>query len=617
MPIVEKYIQPYYKDSEKKKIFELFDQIDHQFNRIDDLQDKIKAVKELFETLKVSDLEIAETPQERRNRAETLTNEYDDLAKELKERFKNVQSLHMEINSIRLKVYSRYTNDKTLSEILQDCFELIELSDVQNDTLNADLNNPDSLNYQFLPDLDINRYLNTDTVDDVPETSTPSPIVQFTYTIGQKVVNWYLDYFRGGFVDSDSYFKVLKAIYDKGLKVFPDGFTDQDKQSEYCIFDKEFFRVLDALNKKQADKKAVKDYELSILANYRPETRRRILPSGNKISYSMFALGYLGTEPHQMTLDDYLQGNTVNNLVTFKGLNDDGLQFVFNENAVDKDKILVSFKNLENARGGGTAPSIIFAMVLEKMNDLGFFKYRTVTDTVTISVKELIENGDYANWRSAKRALEQALKTCSELMINFSNKYTGENVNTLWFSSIGWKDKGTLILSPNKDIDWFKVGEHFAIYPIYLYKLKTHAYKLAYYIFTQARINKPTNEKGEIVFKIKLTKISSELGLPSTTEIKKDYKKLILDKIISAMKEIEDADTKHDENRLISLKLDIKKNLTAKEIIDTGYLVVTLKKSYITESYQMIRDRQIDLIEANRKKKEKAKRQVKEKSDQT
>ena len=160
------------------------------------------------------------------------------------------------------------------------------------------------------------------------------------------------------------------------------------------------------------------------------------------------------------------------------------------------------------------------------------------------------------------------------------------------------------------------VGKHFAIYPIYLYKLKTHAYKLAYYIFTQARINKPLNKDGDIVFKLKLTTIGHELGLPSVESIKNfKYKQNYLDKIITAMKEIEDADKEsYKDRRLVFLKLDHKKDLSPREIIETSNLVVTIKKGDITETYQAIRDKKVDLIEAQRRKSEKKRRET---ADQT
>lgn len=605
MPAIENIIHQYYEDSELQRINELFEQLDQLFKESDELGSSDDYM-EKFRCLKDSDLEIGETIRERYKRLKLFYDEFIEYGKKTQDIAKKIRSTKYEIDSIRLKAYARYTQDRTDEEILQDALDLINKAEPGFD----ETAEPEDSNiYHFL----INENLDLDLLhDEIKPKTNPSRIVQFSSVLGQRVVNWYLDYFKET-KNTSSFFKIMKAIYDRTLVFYPDGFTDQDKKSEFFIFDDQFFKALDAWNKKQADKKASQDYELSILANYRPEMNRHILPSNTKISSTMYALGYIGTEPHQMSIEEYLGSNKVNDLVTFKGLDDDGLQFVFNENVANKDTVLVSFKNLENARGGGTAPSIVFAMVLEKMSSLGYFVAPKIDTSVSISVKELIESGDYANWRSAKRALEQALKTCDELLVNFSNKKTGMDVNVSWFSSIGWKDKGTLSLRPNPDINWRLVGKHFAIYPIYLYKLKTHAYKLAYYIFTQARINKPINKDGDIEFKLKLTTIGHELGLPSVETIKNfKYKQNFLDKIITAMKEIEDADKEHyKDRRLVFLKLDHKKDLSPREIIETSNLVVTIKKGDVTETYQAIRDKKVDIIESKKRKAEKRKRETK------
>lgn len=593
--MIKNFREPFYEVSERDQLNEINKQFKELQTRLVSIYKEHVETGDLYQRLKTSDLEIEETKKERQKRLKTLEKKIEELTTKERELLKVSRVLEYQRESIEYKVSSRYTETKNDDEILSDVLEIIKAVTF------------DDLVEQYGA-LDLNEWKLADMSD----------IVCFSYCVSLEVIGLYISYFKE--TKNTAYlFKTMKCLYDRSLELFPDGFTDQDKKNEYCIFDDKFFKTLTAWNKKQADKKASREYELSILADYRPEINRHILPSNTKITSTMYALGYLGTEPHQMTIDEYLQSNKANDLVTFKGLADDGLQFVFNENVAKKDTVIVSFKNLENARGGGTAPSIVFAMVLEKMTSLGYFVAPGIDTAVTISVKELIEQGDYANWRSAKRALEQAEKTCDELLINFYNKKTKMNVNSKWFSTVGFKDKGTLLLSPNKDINWKLVGMHFAIYPIYLYKLKTHAYKLAYYVFTQARINKPIDKNGDITFRLSLTSVGRELGLPSVETIKNfKYKQNFLDKVITAMKEIEDADTEfYKDHRLVYLKLDHAKNQSPKEIIETGYLVVTIKKGDVTETYQMIRDRQIDLIDSARRKSEKAKRKAREQSEQT
>lgn len=610
--MIKNYLEPFYNDGELERQNKYFEIIIETDKKIKELTNRKLDVLSRLKEITWSDLEIGETQDDRNARQRDLGNKIIDLDDQLKDLNHENHTAIFGFNAVDFSVKRRYFEQKKDSEILNDCLDLIEnleLSDVfikgaELETLTPPSGNETNDGTQAARSLKIDS-------DVIHLTHT----IRFGYIVKNRIIDWYL----GHFEDSKTIFEIYKAIYDRTLVFYPDGFSDQEKKNRFCIFDDQFFNTLDVWNQKQADKKERIDYELAV-ANYRPDIDRHWLPSSPKISAVMYALGDIGTEPHQMTIDEYLQTKEVNDLVTFRGLDDVGLQFVFNENDVKKDTVLVTFKNLENARGGGTAPSVVFAMVLEKMRELGYFYGGKLNTAVTISVKELIESGAYANRSSSKRALENALSTFQELMINLKNKKTGLNTDALWFSSIGWKDKGTLLLKPNSDINWRLVGKHFAIYPIYLYKLSRHAFKLAFYIFTQARINKNPNEDGDISFKISLTLIGHELGLPSLESIKNfKYKQNYLDKITKAMKEIEDTDQEfYKENRLVYLNLEHAKNLSHKEIIESGLLVVTIKKGKdVTEHYQDIHNRKDEHIEKQRRVKEKAKRTAKEQSSQT
>ena len=166
---------------------------------------------------------------------------------------------------------------------------------------------------------------------------------------------------------------------------------------------------------------------------------------------------------------------------------------------------------------------------------------------------------------------------------------------------------------PNRDVNWLAVGCHFAIYPPYIFRLNTHAYRLAYYIFTQARIGKAPDKAGNLKFNLSLLTISRELGLPKINSINHyDAKKLILDKIIAAMKELTDTDREYYGKPRLSLKIGSEKNMSTREIIENGNLSVTIKKGELTEVYQKIRESKVDLIESAKRKKAKKKRLEKE-----
>ena len=573
--MIKNYLEPYFNESDRKKLNDIT-------SKIKELQDENQSIVlsrlqliEQYTTLKSSPLEILETDQERQNRLTDIDKKEKGLKEQLKEIEKQIFTLSYEIESLEIKTFSKYAKQNDDETILKDALDIIQAVEPR------DLIIPENENFKGS--------------------------VWFSYNVAYNVTLYFVDYFSKS-KNNAARSKLLLAVYDRTLEFYPDGFSDQDKKSSFCVFDKAFFKAL----KERKDKKDRLNYEFEVLSSYKPEKIGHIIPSSVKISSSVLALGTIGSS-RQMTIDELLESNKANDLVTFKGLDDNGLQFVFNEKAANKDTILVSFKNLETASGGGTAPSKVFIMALEKMNELGYFNHRVGDQAVTISVRDLTENGAFSSRDKAKTALENAKKTLSNLQVSFTNKNTGLDIDIPWFSPIGWKDKSTLLLMPNKSIDWLKVGLHLAIYPPYIYKLKAHAYKLAYYIFTQARINKAPDKKGNLVFKLKLTTISRELGLPTVDQVTNfRFKQLILDKVIAAMKELTDTDREYYGESRLNLEIESENGLTPREVIETSNLVVTIKKSELTEIYQKIRERKVDLIESAKRKKAANKRKSKE-----
>ena len=575
--MIKTFIDPFFTDSDCQELKELTEKIKKP------LQDRLLVFTEYslavqkYNELKESPLEIEETDQERKKRLDKL---YKD-AKTLKTRLMAIEKviffLKTRSETIETNAFARYTKQKEDADILKDCFEIIQAFE------------PDDIK-SFDPSFDIENQ---------------SPVIKFSNALGRIVIATYCNYFVE-IKDNESGFKIYKAVYDRTLDFYPQGFSDDDKKNPDCLFDKAFFKAL----KEIKDKQDRLTYELEVMSSYKPEKIGHIIPSSPRISKTMLALNTVGTG-HQMTIDDYLNLNQANDFVTFKGMNG-ALQFVFNENDAKKDTVVITFMNLETASGGGTAPSKVFMKVFEKMNELGYFHHRVRDQAVTVSVKELIENGSYANKASAKRALENALETLTDVAVNFRNK-KGLDIDARWFSTVGWNDKSSLLFMPNRDVDWLAVGCHFAIYPPYIFRLNTHAYRLAYYVFTQARIGKAPDKAGNLKFNLSLLSISRELGLPTVDQVTNfRHKQLILDKIVTAMKELTDTDREYyGEPRLI-LKIDSDKGMTPKEIIEKGNLAVTINKGELTEIYQKIRESKVDQIESAKRKKARQKRLDKE-----
>ena len=110
-----------------------------------------------------------------------------------------------------------------------------------------------------------------------------------------------------------------------------------------------------------------------------------------------------------------------------------------------------------------------------------------------------------------------------------------------------------------------------------------------------------------------LVNVSRELGLPDVNTIKKDYKKLILDKVTTAVREVLETDSEYYGDRAtLKLQIESDANMTTREIIETGYLLVTFQKSEMTEKYQYLIDSKHDVIESAKRKKAMRDRQKRE-----
>lgn len=591
--MIKNYLEPFFEESERLEIVEIESCLDKLISEYKVVSKSFFDTHNKFVELKKAELEIGETDQERQNRLSELDDELAKLGGQHTELARDIRIFNYKREIITKTVWSRYVENTSNPDILQNCLDIIKQCE-PSDFYELRDKQPDS-----------------DIVVEV-EPGLTSDVVAFSNYVARVVVPMFLEYFNE--TDNESLFKIMKSIYDRTLALYPDGFTDKDKKSSLCIFDKAFF----ALIKKKSEQQALREYETALFSPYKPETLGHIIPSSPRITATVVALGYIG-QARQMTIDDLLEPKKVNDLLTIKGVSGGGLQCVFNENLAKKDNVVITFKNFETASGGGTAPSKVFVMVLEKMNKLGYFHHKLRDEAVTVSVKDLMDSGAFSSRNKAKLALENALETLEQVKVNFKNRDTGLDIDSLWFSTVGWNDKSSLLFMPNRDVDWLAVGGHFATYPPYIYRLNTHAYKLAYYIFTQARINKEVDQNGEIEFRAKLTKISHELGLPTVEQVKNyRFKQLILDKIRDAIKELTDIERKYyGESRLV-LKIDADLEKTPpKEIIENGNLVVTIRKGELTEIYQRIRQSKVDLIESAKRKKAKQKRLAKENKTET
>lgn len=212
--MIKTFIDPFFTESESKELKKHAEKFSKK------IQDRNLAIIEyessvgLYKKLKESPLKDGETDQEREKQLKKL---YDDAQKyrtHLLAVEKTLFVLKSQAESIETRAFSRYTEQKDNAVILKDCFEIIQA---------------------FEPD-DVKK-LDTDI-------QKITPVLKFSYSLGYVVVGSYLNYFSE-IKDNESGFKVLKAVYDRTLDFYPNGFSSKDLKSKLCIFSKDFFSALE------------------------------------------------------------------------------------------------------------------------------------------------------------------------------------------------------------------------------------------------------------------------------------------------------------------------------------------------------------------------------------
>ena len=124
-------------------------------------------------------------------------------------------SLRYEIISLETKAFSRYTKQRDDTAILKDCLEIIQAVEPK--------------------DFSNNKFLSK---------KQPSDIVKFSFSISNNTDISYIENYFSETKNNGAISKIWFAIYDRTLEFYPDGFSDQDKKSSFCIFDKAFFKAL-------------------------------------------------------------------------------------------------------------------------------------------------------------------------------------------------------------------------------------------------------------------------------------------------------------------------------------------------------------------------------------
>ena len=572
--MIKSFIEPFFTESESKELKEYSE----KFVKI--IQDRNLAVivcesaVGLYNKLKKSPLKDGETDQEREKQLKKLYND----AKKHKTRLLAIEKtlfvLKAQAESIETRAFSRYTEQNDNAVILKDCFEIIQA---------------------FEPD-DVKK-LDTDIQ------KTP-PIIKFSYSLGYVVVGTYLNYFSE-IKDTESSFKVLKAVYDRTLAFYPQGLSDRDIKNKFCIFSKSFFKALESTENQNfitVSKKQPKGF-----AKLEDTPTLQALQDVTKISKRIFE------NPNQISLFD--NGRTVDLWNESENQSPNARTIAYTKKSKSRKEYKLTFavEDYKTLLKGNANAHKFISLIAEKLLDID--RDANQNTRIVISIEEFA-NRLGVDTSNARKFLKTVKPLLSSIKFDSPNGYiyvfprfiigTGK---TQFGNTIGVR--GHITLDISSDID-MTLGGTFAKYlPLYAWELTQNAWFLAHYVYSTLRndaknTNKHIDKSGIYENDISLMKILPVLNLPHPTETAR-VEQLILEPIRKAVETINKAENKNNGYLHLAVITDTQK--APVDRVTEGYLKIILKPGDYLESLKSISQKRLNhKAESAKKTEEKEKR---------
>ena len=240
-------------------------------------------------------------------------------------------------------------------------------------------------------------------------------------------------------------------------------------------------------------------------------------------------------------------------------------------------------------------------------------KTGTMPEYLDITTKELLDNQVFNSRKEANEGMNESIMPLHSLSLAVYDNGTIIKVCSL-FPKIERLERETktsvstyrIHFDKGENINYLGLFSQFTPCPSYLYRLSNRAGTLLYLIFTRANENKDKFKEGASgTINIKLSDIQRELDLPSLEDVRKARKEneRILEPIKKAVIEITETDKETCPNEsMLTIRWSPRKNLTAREYIEQGYLKITIESDYILKKYREIESDHEHKTEATRKR---------------
>lgn len=552
-------------------------QITNLETKISDLVVKIGEIdleddKKQFDILQEAPLEPGETEQKRQKRLERLKKEINQKENKVTELEKQVWTLNLDRDAIERKVIARYTRERKAPDILKDCLQVLKEIEPS--------------------DVDMTRPTHEPFSD-----QEPTEKVMFSFMVLQYVIYWDVRFFSE-IKDSKNLFRIMRALYERTLEIYPGEFTDQERSSFYCVFDKAFFKALEEYQNNQEPTlegfTRLKETPMWRALEDVVKVSKRELENPNQIS--LFDL--------ERQIDTWNESNEQSPnarkvTVTKKSKNSSEMKLTF---AVEDYRTLLN--------GNASAHKLI-SFIAEKFIDVTANPEQNAL--VSISINEIADRfcmeqtNVRASIKTAEKLLQSVKYECADGYIYVFPSFINGQKTLKNGQRIG--SRGHITIEVSRFFDWSEGGEFTKQLPLYVWGLNQNAWFLAHYVYSFLRHDAKniSPQQRTLNKKISLMSVLPVLNLPHPSETNR-VEQLVLDPIRKVIDEINKAEQQKN-NGVLSLRLDVDAQKAPIDRVTTGNLVITLKSGAYLDSLKTISQKCIDhKAESLKKKEEKEKR---------
>ena len=278
--------------------------------------------------------------------------------------------------------------------------------------------------------------------------------------------------------------------------------------------------------------------------------------------------------------------------------------------------VSIQLADIDKLAGSNKSVKKLFLLTMIKANEQALHGGTLTRDHVSFPLQELVDIEFYSSLRSARTGFLAGTDVLTDMKIKGQLKHKGKEggpsvdvLEVLFTGANITRGQCTIYLNPR--INWGFLSQYYTILPQYYFSLSNRGSELLYYIFYLARQNvDKIKHKGR--FNIGFRAIQQRLMLPSEVG-NREPGKTIIRPIEEAVEQIETLHNKFYGNMELQLLPVYDVNANIRDILDHGYLEVTLEGTIADVFINISKDKEKQ-IKAARERQQKITDAAKEKA---